>query len=301
MTPHIGPEVEASLHWDDVISAIADGHRLPPPQVDDTIFRRGGDTMLSRAAWIDGLGLAVKTATVFPGNVADGVPTINGSVTLFADRSGVPEATLDFHLVTKWKTAADSALAASRLARPDAAHILIVGSGAVAESMVDAYRSVFRDSTIAIWSRDRSHAAALAEQTGCTAVDDLEGAVRAADVVCTATMATDPVVLGGWLRPGQHLDLIGGYRADMREVDDEAIERSEVFADCTETALDVGDIADPVASGLLDPRAMLDFRSLDAGFARSSPDAITMCKNAGGAHLDLMVARCIYERSRSAA
>ena len=273
------------------MQAISDGHNFPEAQLDDTLLQRGDDALLSRSALIDGLGSLVKTATVFPGNAARGHPTVNGSVALFSDDTGELDATLDFHLVTKWKTAADSLLAASLLAAPDVSKILIVGAGTVAASMIEAYRSVWPDAQLAVWSRTATSAADLAERAGAIATTDLEGAVRMADVISTATMSTGPLISGAWLRPGQHLDLIGGFRPDMREADDECVSRSRVFVDCRRTAAHVGDIATPLSSGALNAIAA-DFRDLAAGtFARSDPNEITVFKNAGGAHLDLMVAR----------
>jgi ornithine cyclodeaminase len=128
-----------------------------------------------------------------------------------------------------------------------------------------------------------------------SATDDHEPAVRAADVISTATMASEPILRGAWLRPGQHLDLIGGYRTDMREADDECIARGRVFVDSRRTSADVGDIAGPRSTGVL-ADITADFADLrDGGFARTSEDEITVFKNAGGAHLDLMVAR-YFER-----
>lgn len=288
--------VESRIDWPGAIHAIVEGHTLSTPQLDDTLLRRRDDAVLSRAALIDGLGCLVKTATVFPGNASLNRPTINGSVSLFSDRTGELDATIDFRLITKWKTAADSALAASRLARTDTERIVIIGSGTVAASMVDAYRAVFPSASIAIWSRTLDNARRLAAATGCDVVDDLISFVTSADVICTATMANAPVIEGRWLRPGQHLDLIGGYRADMREIDNEAIARCRVFADNLSTALDVGDIRDPIRAGVIERDDIIDFSGLASrAFARRSPDEITVCKNAGGAHLDLMVARYMFD------
>ncbi len=283
--------VEPLIAWTGVMQAIVDGHSFPDAQLDDTLLQRGSDALLSRSALIDGLGSLVKTATVFPGNAALGRPTVNGSVALFSDDTGELDATLDFHLVTKWKTAADSLLAATRLAAADVSEILIVGAGTVAASMIDAYHSVWPDARLTVWSRRPAAAADLAERAGALTTDDLERAVRRSDVISTATMATEPLIRGAWLRPGQHLDLIGGYRPDMREADDECIARGRVFVDSRRTAADVGDIADPLESGVLG-RILADFAELPSGrFSRGDPDDITVFKNAGGAHLDLMVAR----------
>lgn len=296
--PHLdAARIEPLLTWDGVMQAIVQGHLAPPARIDDTLLRRGHDSLLSRAAWIDGLGSAVKTATVFPGNAGLGLPTVHGAVALFSDGTGELDCTLDFHLVTKWKTAADSALAASRLARPDSGRILIVGSGAVGESMVDAYRTLFPDARIAIWSRNADHARALAASKGAEVADTLETAVRGADVISTATMTSEPLLLGDWLRAGQHVDLIGGYRGDMREADDGCIGRATVFVDSVTTARDVGDIAQPLESATLDEGEIVDFRGLASGaFARADAEQITLFKNAGGAHLDLMVARHMFDR-----
>jgi ornithine cyclodeaminase/alanine dehydrogenase-like protein (mu-crystallin family) len=289
--PHVtASSVEPLLTWSGVMQAIVDGHALPAAQLDDTLLRRGDDALLSRAAMIDGLGALVKTATVFPGNSSVGKPTVNGSVALFSDATGELVATIDFHLLTKWKTAADSLLAATRLARPNSSRVLIVGSGTVAESMIAAYRSVWPDAAVSVWSRTRSNAEALAERAGTAVASDLETAVREAHIVSTSTMSTEPLVHGDWLQAGQHLDLIGGYRPDMREADDACIRRASVFVDNRGTAADVGDIRAPLANGALNAIGPDFLQLADGSFGRSSSDEITLFKNAGGAHLDLMVA-----------
>lgn len=300
MSPEIvGPEAEALLDWEGLTEALIDGHRLPPAEIRDIFLYRGADTLLSRAAWIDGLGSLVKTATVFPGNPGRGLPAVNGGVSLYADATGVLEALVDFHLVTKWKTAGDSLLAARLLARADAAEVLIVGAGTVARSMIAAYRSRWPEARYRVWSRTRESAARLAAEAGAEVAGDLAAAVGAADIVCTATMATEPLIRGDWLRPGQHLDLIGAYRPDMREVDDHALRRARIFVDARATTLEhIGELKDPVARGVIAAADVVaDFGDIGAGrFARTSDDEITLAKNGGGAHLDLMTARFILAR-----
>jgi ornithine cyclodeaminase len=287
MTLMIGPEAEARLTWGGITAALEAGHRLPRADIRDLFLYRGHDTLLNRAAWIDGLGQLVKVATVFPGN-APRLPTIHGAVTLFDDATGQLAALVDFHLVTKWKTAGDSLLAAKRLARPDARRILMVGAGNVAQSMVAAYASAFPGANFTVWSRNRDTAARM----GLPVADDLEQAVRAADIICCATMATAPVVLGHWLQPGQHLDLIGAYKPGMREVDDLAMQRGRLFVDSRATTLHhIGELMDPLASGAItEADVVADFYDDPALFVRRSVDEITIAKNGGGAHLDLMTA-----------
>lgn len=295
--PIVPFEAEALLDWIEMTEVIAAGHRLPRARIGDTFLYRDPDTMLSRAAWIDGLGIAVKTATVFPGNAARGKPGIGGGVSLYSDADGTLSGLLDFHLVTKWKTAADSLLAARRLARPQSREILVIGAGTVAGSMVAAYRAAFPGARVRIWNRTAARAAELAGRTGAEAAGALPEAVAGADIVCTATMSTSPVLAGEWLRPGTHVDLIGAYRPDMREADDTALRRARLFVDCRDTTLDhIGELKIPLEAGVISRDDIVaDFYQPDA-FRRTSDDEITLCKNGGGAHLDLMVARHILDR-----
>lgn len=291
-------EGEAALDWLDLTDAIAAGHMLPKAEIGDTFLYRRDDTLLSRAAWIDGMGIAVKSATIFPGNAAVAKPNVNGGVNLYADDDGMLEAIVDFHLVTKWKTAGDSLLAARRLARADSRNILLVGAGAVARSLYAAYAAAFPAATFTLWNRTRATAEAMAEElNGVTIADDLEAAVAAADIIGSATMSTEPLIRGAWLRPGQHIDLVGAYRPDMREVDDDALKRARLFVDSFDTTVGhIGEIDIPLKSGVISRSDIIaDFYDLDA-FQRHSDDEITICKNGGGAHLDLMTSRYILAR-----
>ena len=292
MTLTIVPkDAEKLLTWPGLLEAFEAGHRLPKPDIKDLFVYRGPDTVLDRATWIDGLGALVKVATVIPGNAQRGLPTVNGSVTLYDDTTGELTALVDFHLVTKWKTAGDSLLSARRLARRDAKNFLLVGAGTVAKSMVEAYSSLFPDARFTVWSRSRSSAEAL----GLAVANDLEHAVKSADVICTATMATEPLIKGNWLQPGQHLDLIGAYKPGMREVDDTAMARARLFVDSRTTTIHhIGELIDPLKSGAItESHILADFYDNPALYARQSDDEITIAKNGGGAHLDLMTASYI--------
>ncbi|WP_416369186.1 ornithine cyclodeaminase family protein [Tritonibacter mobilis] len=290
-------EGEALLEWVALTDALAEGHRRPKAEVGDTFLYRGNDTLLSRSAWIDGLGIAVKTAMIFPDNPTREVPMINGAVSLFDDATGQPEALVDFHLVTKWKTAGDSLLGARRLANPNAKEILIVGAGTVAASLIEAFSAVWGDAQIRVWNRTIAKAEMLATAyPGVAVAPDLEPAVTAADIILTSTMSTEPVIQGAWLRPGQHLNMIGAYRPDMREADDLALSRARIYCDSFDTTLDhIGEFKIPLASGALQRADVLaDFYALDR-FERFDPEAITLFKNGGGAHLDLMTSRHVLD------
>lgn len=289
---------EAVLDWIGLAEALAAGHERPRAEIGDTFLRRGADTLLNRAAWIDGLGALVKTATIHPGNAAKGLPTINGAVSLFDDDTGQLQAMIDFHLVTKWKTAGDSLLGALRLARKEARRVLIVGAGTVAQSLHEAYSAGFPGAEFTVWNRTKSKAEDLAALCpGMTVAGDLQTAVAEAEIITCATMATAPVIRGDWLQPGQHLDLIGAYRADMREVDDTALQRGRLFVDSFDTTLGhIGEIQIPLDQGAISRDDLLaDHYSPDA-MTRQSDEEITLFKNGGGAHLDLMTSAHILDR-----
>ncbi len=295
-------EGEALLDWIALTDALAAGHDLPKAEIGDTFLYRGKDTLLSRAAWIDGLGIAVKSATIFPGNPDREVPMVNGGVSLFDNETGTLAAIVDFHLVTKWKTAGDSLLAARRLARPESENILIVGAGTQGRALHAAYSAAFPNARFTVWNRTARNAEAMAAELKINVATDLEQAVRAADIVTSATMSTDPLIEGAWLQPGQHIDLIGAYRPDMREVDDAAMQQSRVFVDSFDTTIGhIGEINIPLEAGTIAREHLIaDYYDLPR-FTRQNDDEITLFKNGGGAHLDLMTARHILERWRARA
>src|SRR6185437_14097374 len=210
--------------------------------------------------------------------------------------------------LTLRKTAADSALGALYLARANAATLLMVGAGRQAPHQIMAHRAA-RPSLrrILVWNRSPAKAQALAASPVlagiAVAVDDLAAAAATADIICCATMATAPLIRGAWLRPGTHLDLVGGYTNEMREADDEAARRGGVFVDSRWFTIgQCGDITGPMASGALAADGIAgDLFDLCAGRhpGRRDPEEITLFKNAGGAHLDLMTARHALARCAS--
>ncbi|WP_298294925.1 ornithine cyclodeaminase [uncultured Litoreibacter sp.] len=289
-------DADALLNWAALTDALAKGHTFPKAEIGDTFLYRKPDTLLSRAAWIDGLGQAVKTATVFPENAKHELPKIHGSVSLFSDETGQLDAMIDFHLVTKWKTAGDSLFAAKQLARPNSNAILLVGAGTVAANMVSAYRSHWPNAEVTVWTRNADKGQSFANAHRVAFEPDLQAAVTHADIICCATMTTEPVINGAWLQPGQHLDLIGAYRPDMREVDDVALQRARLFVDSRDTTLDhIGELKIPLATGAITPADVIASFYEPDDFVRRSDEEITIAKNGGGAHLDLMTSRYILD------
>lgn len=291
------------LSWIEAVEELRKGHLLPKPHIGDIVLGPAGSSMLSRAAFIDGLGYAAKVETVFAGNGARGLPSVQGSVLLFDTETGSVRAIIESRLVTEYKTAGDSALGAKFLARPDSRHLVIVGAGAVARSLVQAYSAIFPNlEQISIWARRPEQAKALVGSLGkseihLAAVVDLKTAVQGADIISSATMAGEPILCGDWIQPGTHIDLIGGFTPNMREADDDLIAKAQVFVDCRETTIDVvGDLTQPIAAGIMTRDDVIgdlyDLANSNLS-PRTSEASITVFKNGGGAHLDLMIAAYI--------
>ncbi|MFO7746862.1 MAG: ornithine cyclodeaminase family protein [Orrella sp.] len=297
-------QVEHLMQWGELRDCLANGHHLAPAQIKDSVISRDSDALLVRSAWIDGLGMAVKVATIFPGNAANQKATVQGSLTLYDDQSGEPEALIDFDLVTRYKTVGDSVLATTRLANPNPKSILIVGAGRIAAMALEAYRWQYPNARFAIWNHRQSSAERLAgDHPGVDVETDLAQAVARADIVSCATLSREPLILGEWLRPGQHLDLIGAFKADMREADDDVMRRACLYVDSRQTTLGhIGEIDLPIASGVISVQSIVaDFYDLPAGkFVRQQTNDITVFKNGGGAHLDLMTARYVLACWRAA-
>ncbi len=302
-----GQDVEDLLNWTLAARAIERGHLGAEADFGDLLLTRNENSLLNRAAWLENTGIALKSVTVFPGNPGKTppLPAVQGVVILFDDKSGQIRALIEGALVTRWKTAADSVLGARFLARSDARHLLIVGTGVVAASLIEAYGEIFPLlEQISIWGRSPEKAMALAEdmkgKTGCSlqAITDLPAGVARADIIACATSSHTPVLFGEWVRPGTHVDLVGAYRPDMREADDDLMKKASIFVDARATTIgEIGELMLPISRGVISATDIRgDLRDLCRNSAgRKDQTEITVFKNGGGAHLDLMVADLIFQ------
>ncbi len=259
-------------------------------------------TTLVMPAWLPGRYFGLKVVHVAPGNAALGLPGLFATYQLFDARTGAPLALIDGGEITARRTAAASALAASRLARVDARRLLIVGSGRVASLLAPAYRAVRPVDDVMVWSRDPQAAARLvatlsADAVPARAVTDLAAAAASADIVSCATLSTEPLIRGAWLAPGTHLDLIGGFTPAMREADDACFAGADVWIDTDEALMKAGDLLHPIASGALrreDVRGTLADLCADRAGARTAATR-TVFKSVGSALEDLAAAILVYE------
>jgi ornithine cyclodeaminase/alanine dehydrogenase-like protein (mu-crystallin family) len=296
-------ETERALPFGALLSALREmfvGGCVAPPRHHHRIELdpEPDATLLLMPAWKPHDAMGVKIVNVFPSNNKRGLPSLHSLYCLFDAEHGRPVALLDGNVITARRTAAVSALAASYLARPDADRLLIVGAGRVASLLAQAHREIRAIRHVAVWNRTPARAQALVDRLRALDFDaavatDLEAAVRAADIVSCATLATEPLVLGDWLHPGIHLDLIGSFAAQMRETDDEAIRRSSVFVDTVIALAESGELLQPLRSGaFVAERLAGTLSDLCAGRhpGRSDPQELTLFKAVGTAMSDLAAA-----------
>lgn len=304
-------QVGHALDYPSLVETLRDAFRsgveAPPRHHHEVPSDVGSDgTLLLMPAWQRDRYLGVKVATVFPDNPAQGLPSVQANVLLNDGRTGTPLALVAGQPLTNRRTAAASALAADYLARPDAHRLLMVGTGAMAPEMVRAHCAVRPVDAVRVWGRTPAKAEALAETLrgeglDAHAVTDLEEGVAWADTISCATMSSEPLVRGDWLRPGQHVDLMGAFKPTMRETDDRAVQVARVFCDTYAGCLkEGGDLVQPIESGALAREAVLaDLFGLCRGehAGRQAPDEITLFKSTGAALEDLAAAILAYERS----
>ncbi|MCA1493408.1 ornithine cyclodeaminase family protein [Sinorhizobium alkalisoli] len=306
-------QTRAALPWDGLVKALGDmfakGCVMPVRHHHEVEVPGEADaTLLLMPAWQPGAYVGVKMVSVFPGNQTRGLPAIHGSYLLSSGKTGELLAIVDGGELTARRTAAASALAARYLAREDASRLLVVGTGRLSTNLIEAHTSVRPIRHVTIWGRDPKKADATAKELELQGVEvavasDLEAAAREADIVSCATLSTEPLIRGGWLKPGAHLDLVGAFKPSMRESDDEAISRASIFVDTREGALgEGGDIVQPLRAGVITEDAIrADLFELARGShrGRTASGEITLFKSVGAALEDLAGAVLAFEASRA--
>jgi ornithine cyclodeaminase len=309
-------QVHAACDYPALVEALARFHQVEVDDAGDQMLTQpaaagGEDILFLRSAWQRGQALGTKVITGFWNNPnTSGLPAVHAIYCLFSGVDGRPQAVLDGTALTLRKTAADSALGARYLARPDVNCMLMVGAGAMTPHLIMAHKAV-RPSirTVSIWNRTPSKAEAVIRELQqqpsmrgmtMTVATDLAAAVERADLICSATRSERPIIDGAWLKPGTHLDLVGAFNERMRETNDEALRRASIFVDSRASTLgEIGEITIPIAEGVITEDDILaDHFDFSCGKhpGRTGADEITLFKNGGGGHLDLMTARFVLER-----
>lgn len=306
-------QTRARLKFDHLVPALREAFageaNVPPRHVHSVEAGADKGTVLIMPAWSEAGYLGIKTINIFPGNSARGLPGLHATYVLYDAHTGVPLAQFDGNEITAWRTAAASALGASFLARADAKRLLVLGTGRIARLLPAAHASVREIDEVQVWNHRAEGAQALAAQWrsegwNAQAVTDLESAVRGADIVTCATLATSPLVRGEWLTPGSHLDLIGSFTPAMKEAHPSCFADARVFVDTEEAPTKAGDLLDAFAANALTPegiQATLAQLCRGERSGRLSPSERTVFKAVGSALEDLAAATLVWQGAASEA
>ncbi|MFJ2684355.1 ornithine cyclodeaminase family protein [Pseudomonas sp. NPDC087342] len=306
-----------ALPWDALIEALSDIFTRPvnsPVRHHHKIDVPGEPSamLLLMPAWIEGEYLGVKQVNVFPGNNARNLPGLSSHYLLSCAKTGLPLGQFDGNELTARRTAAASAMASKYLSRSDSARLLMVGAGRMGRYLVSAHRSVRDIQEVDVYDLNFESASAFANELSSQGIsakaltlEELPKAASDADIISCATLATDPVIKGKWLKPGVHLDLVGSFTPLMREVDDDVAALSSIFVDTREGALaETGDLIQPIRNGVINENDVIaEFSELcgkgHAGrSALPNPElAITMFKSVGASIEDLAAAVLAYKRT----
>ncbi|MFQ6004725.1 MAG: ornithine cyclodeaminase family protein [Woeseia sp.] len=299
--------VAGALPYDKLISALDDafraGAQVPERmQLPVEVPESADGTLLLMPCWQSGGLLGVKIATVFPGNADAGLSAVYASYFLMDAVTGRPLAVLDGTQLTLRRTAAASALASTYLSRHDSKTLLMVGTGRLAPHLIRAHAAARKIDGVLIWGRRPEAAGRVAgelsrERFSVEVAGRLGEAVQKADIVSCATLATEPLIKGAWLSEGQHVDLVGAFKPDMREADGAALARARVYVDTYAGALsEAGDIVRALADGVIAESDIAgDLAELVRGqkSGRSSDKEITLFKSVGTALEDLAAAQLV--------
>jgi alanine dehydrogenase len=230
---------------------------------------------------------------------------VNAVYELLDPATGIPLARMEANYLTDLRTAATSAVATDLLARPDVETLGVFGSGRQAAAHFQVLPRVRRFRRFLVCGSGRSDLKQFCERMKKESSIEIipvnaETCVRESDVICTCTTASSPLFDGRWVRPGTHLNLVGSFQPDTREVDDETVRRARVVVDTYEGALaEAGDLLIPIKNGAVDlSHVMADLHEIASGKkpGRTSRDEITLFKSVGCALEDLVTALAAYEQ-----
>ncbi len=305
-------EVEKALDYPSLIEALRTAFqgdiKTPPRHHHDFKNPKEGidSTLLLMPAWEESEDLGVKIVTVSPNNAKYDLPGINGIYLLFDAQKGVVEAIMDGKALTAKRTAASSALASSYLSRENSTSMLMIGTGALSEELIRAHASVRDIKDVYIWGRDKTKALKIAEKLkddfNINAIDNIEDKISDVDIISCATLSQTALVFGKYLKEGQHVDLVGAYKPNMREADDVLIKTVDIFIDTDMAKKETGDIKIPLEEKVIcedDIKADLFELTRLKKEGRTSSSQITLFKSVGHALEDLAAAKLVKEKLKN--
>ena len=266
-------------------------------------YEIGSGTLLLMPAWSDKY-CGVKTATAFPENRNINKPTVHATYTLFGAKTGEPLAQMDGKIITNKRTAAASALASMYLSKKESGHLLMMGNGALCPELIKAHASIRPIKSVKIWGQNMENVKKTIAENNWGNLDvriyeNIKKDMREADIISCATSTLEPIVFGKYINPGTHIDLVGSYKKDMREADDDLIKRSNVYIDNPAAVQECGDIYWPIKKGILKEKnikgTLADLANRKCA-GRKNNGEITLFKSVGFALEDLAAAEYLFEK-----
>ena len=302
-------EVEKALDYPSLIKALRKAFisdiKVPPRHHHDFKNPKEGQdsTLLLMPAWEESESLGVKIVTVSPNNAKYNLPAIQGLYLLMDAQKGTIEALIEGKTLTAKRTAAASALASSYLSRKDSSSMLMIGTGALSSELIRAHACVREIKDVYIWGRDKDKAIKIANELknefNIKAIDNIEDEISNVDIISCATLSIEPLVFGKFLKAGQHVDLVGAYKPNMREADDELIKIVDIYIDTNMAKKETGDIKIPLDSKIIcdeDIKADLFQLTKEEKSGRTSDSSITLFKSVGHGLEDLAAAKLVKEK-----
>ncbi|MCD8439722.1 bifunctional Delta(1)-pyrroline-2-carboxylate/Delta(1)-piperideine-2-carboxylate reductase [Tenacibaculum finnmarkense] len=304
-------ELKAAFSSQETLVPMRHHHDFANPAVN------ADSTLLLMPAWNPSKNAGVKIVTVSPENSQFDLPSINGTYIYLDAVKGTIKAILEAKSLTVKRTASASALASSFLSKENSSSLLMIGTGALSVNLIKAHASVRPIKNVFIWGRNFSKAQAICEELQnenftITAVQTIEEKISEVDIISCATLSKTPLVLGKYLKAGQHVDLVGAYKKDMREADDQVIKKGSVYIDTFQGGLkESGDIFIPLQTGILkeedikaDLFQLCSSQEISEGISegivgkkgRENEDEITVFKSVGHALEDLTAANYFYNQ-----
>lgn len=283
----------------DIIVPLRHHHDFPNPEL------QSNSTLLLMPAWNSGRSAGVKIITVNPENYKIDLPSIQGTYIYLDAKKGSLKAILDAKSLTAKRTASASALASKYLSRKDSSSLLMIGTGTLSANLIKAHAAVRPIKQVYVWGRNFEKAKAVCKTLSheifeIIPVQNIMDKLSDVDIISCATLSKAPLIQGDYLSKGQHIDLVGSYKEDMREADNTTIKRAMVYVDIMEGALkETGDIVQPLKEGVISKNDIIgDLFNLCLNKikGRNSNEDITVFKSVGHALEDLVAADYYYNK-----
>ena len=237
--------------------------------------------------------MGAKLVCFYPKNAGTRHHTHQASIALFDPEFGLPLAFMDGRLITEMRTAATSAAVTKHVANSDSKVLALIGSGVQSKAHLEALRTIYNFDEVRVWSRTASNAQSFAQKHGAIAMA-AQAAVEGADIIVCATNAVEPILKGGWLKPGAHVNSVGSPRPNWRELDN-AVMANTVIVDSREAAaVEAGDV---ILSGA---KIYAEAGELLAGNATIASGSTTVFKSLGMAVEDIAAAQLVFENYQNA-